>query len=144
MWKNKVAIVVLLSIYLPFSALAQSPDEKKIRESVDLLVSSLNSGDAAAIADLYEIDADRRNGSGEWADGRAQIERMYQQTTQNILKDMSVKFDYKVRFLVPEVALVDGTWTLGENMKGPFTVVMVRRSGTWLIAAGRQGAAFVQ
>jgi len=144
MWKNKIAIVVLLSIVVPFSALAQSPAEKKIRESVDLLFISLNLGDAATIADLYEIDADRRNGTGEWANGRVQIAKMYQQSTQNMPKEMTVKVDYTVRFLVPDVALVDGTWSIGENRTGPFTVVMVNRSGTWLAAAGRQGAAFIQ
>ena len=144
MWKNKIAIVVLFSIVVPFSALAQSPAEKKIRESVDLLFSSFNLGDAATIADLYEIDADRRNGTGEWANGRVQIGKMYQQSTQNMPKEMTVKVDYTVRFLVPDVALVDGTWSVGENRTGPFTVVMVNRSGTWLAAAGRQGAAFIQ
>jgi uncharacterized protein (TIGR02246 family) len=142
MWKNKIAIVVLLSSVMPFSVLAQSDDEKKIRKSVDLLVSSLNSRDATAIANLYEIDADRRNGRGEWASGRAKIGKMYQQAAQAMPKELSVKFDYTVRFVVPDVALVDGTWMAGEYMKGPFTVVMVNRSGTWLIAAGRQGSAF--
>jgi uncharacterized protein (TIGR02246 family) len=144
MWKNKIAIVVLFSIVVPFSALAQSPAEKKIRESMDLLFISLNLGDAATIADLYEIDADRRNGTGEWANGRDQIGKMYQQSRQNMPKEMTVKVDYTVRFLVPDVALVDGTWSVGENRTGPFTVVMVNRSGTWLAAAGRQGAAFIQ
>lgn len=143
MWRDKIRTVVLLSVILPFSALAQSPDEDKIRELVDLLVSSFNSGDAATIAELYEIDADRRDGSGEWARGRAQIERMYHQSVQKIPKGMSVQFEYIIRFLVPDVALVDGTWTMGENRKGPFTVVMVNRSGTWLAAAGRQGPAFI-
>ena len=51
-----------------------------------------------------------------------------------------VRFDYDVRFLRPDVALLDGFYIQPSGARGMFTVVATREAGAWMMAAGRAGS----
>jgi uncharacterized protein (TIGR02246 family) len=139
-------VVALGILYLTKTAVdAQSPgDEAVIRAQVERLVALYNAKDPAGIALLYAPDADRRDGSGTWARGRKELTEMYERAIRSIPTGVTVRFDFTVRFVTPTVALVDGLWFVSTGTRGPFTVVVSKQSGRWLVVAGRQGAAFSQ
>ena len=124
---------------------AQSPtDEAVIRAQLERLVELFNAKDPAGIALLYAPDADRRDDSGTWARGRQELTEMYERAIRRVPTGVTVRFDFTVRFVTPTVALVDGLWFFSTGTRGPFTVVVSKQSGRWLVVAGRQGAAFSQ
>ena len=51
-----------------------------------------------------------------------------------------VQFEYDVRFLRPDVVLIDGYYIQPTGRRGMFTVVATREDGEWRMAAGRAGA----
>ena len=50
------------------------------------------------------------------------------------------RFEYEVRFLRPDVALIDGFYIQPSGTRGMFTVVATKEDGAWRMAAGRAGA----
>ena len=96
--------------------------------------------DAEAVSALYAPDADRIEGTtGTYAKGRTEIAAMYRKVFERLPAGASVRFEYAVRFIRPDVALIDGTYRLSTGLSGPFTLVITNEGGQWLLAAGRQG-----
>lgn len=137
------AVVAMVLTLTPAAALhAQSADESAVRLQIERLVDRFNAKDPQGVANLYEPDADRRDGSGTWARGRSEVLQMYERAIHNVPNGVTIRFDFTIRVVAPGVALVDGNWVSSLGTKGPFTIVALKKSGTWLVAAGRQGAAF--
>ena len=141
---------VLLAVFLSFIALTsfaaaqdQGPEEAAIRDMWYRFEKAFNDTDAKAAAAIYAPDGDRVNSSGVYSKGRKEIEKGYQAIFDRRKGDSSsVPFHAKieVRFLRPDVALLDGTWTGnrgGKKVKGVFTLFVTKEDGVWLIAAGR-------
>ncbi len=137
------AVVVLALIVLSVAMSgAQQTDEAAIRAQIERLADRFNAKDPQGVAMLYEADADRRDGSGTWARGRSAVQQMYDRALRNLPNGVTFHFDFTIRLVAPDIALVDGNWISSRGATGPFTIVASKKSGTWLVAAGRQGAAF--
>jgi uncharacterized protein (TIGR02246 family) len=128
--------------------LANSEDEKAIRDIETKWEDAWNHHDASAIARLAATDADFVNARGVWGKGRDQLEKGQANQQKTNEKDSSWKTtQVEVRFITPDVAAVHVYWVLtGERnqdgqMKQPelgiFTRTDVKRDGKWMIAASQ-------
>ena len=142
-------LMLLLSISIAptiWSASAQQPSEEQaIREMWDRFENFFYEGNSVAIGLIYTEDADRRNGQGEHARGRAEVQQMYEaiflgRSPRQSSEANRTRFDFEVRFLRADVALIDGFYIQATGGRGPFTVVTTKESDGWRMAAGRAGA----
>ena len=117
------------------------PDEAAIREVVRKYVDARELRNAAAIEALFTTDADQQTTSGEWRRGRAQIVPGTLESSKRNPGTRTISVE-SVRFLTPDVAIVDGPYEIGAaDAAGPrrmqTTIVLTRASGAWRIAAIR-------
>jgi uncharacterized protein (TIGR02246 family) len=118
-------------------------EEEAVRDLWERFEHAFNRFDAAEIAGLYAPDADRVNAAGEWARGRNEIRRQYEDELQRRRADPAVrpfKPTIRLRFLRSDVALIDGEWDWvrsGRSVRGQFSVVASKEEGRWSIASGR-------
>ena len=128
---------------------AEESEEQLIRNMVAEAVSRFNNGDARVIRELWDEDADYVGVDGTLTTGRTAIEELL----ANMLKANSGKVTQKatierVRFLAPDIALVDGTWTItgavdaaGKELppiKGRGLELAKKRNGHWRFVATRE------
>jgi uncharacterized protein (TIGR02246 family) len=98
-------------------------------------------GDADGVASLYTIDSDRYTNDGRRGDGRDGVKGLYAEIFAGRVDDPPIKKGYhaelKIRFLRPDVAIVDGISKRTPGRTSYFTIVVTKESGEWLISAGR-------
>ncbi len=103
--------------------------------------------DADGIASLYATDADRLTQDGN-AHGRAAIRAQYvAELAQPGAADAPLAERIAIRFLRPEVALIDGEADYAGDsgvVTYYYTVIVAKREGRWLIAAGRPRGSVVR
>jgi uncharacterized protein (TIGR02246 family) len=116
-------------------------DEAAVREVVRKYVDARELRDAGAIEALFTSDADQQTTSGEWRRGRAQIVPGTLESSKRNPGTRTIRVE-SVRFLTPDVAIVDGPYEIGaadgaapRRMRA--TIVLTRGSGAWRIAAIR-------
>jgi len=145
------SVVMLLSVLLaPAASLAQesASDELDIRRQIEGWEAAWNQGDARAIADFYDEDADRTYAHGITRFGKSQIYDLYQEAfSADLPEDVEQKLSLEilsVRLLTGDVAVVDYAYhTTGIpiapylTVDGRSTVVMVKRDGRWLRSVQR-------
>jgi uncharacterized protein (TIGR02246 family) len=125
----------------------RSADEAAVREVVRSLERLFNQGDADGLGQLYVEDGDRRDAAGRSAKGRRAVRDEYETAFRNrqprrAAEGNQTRWDEgEVRFLRADVAVVDGFYTLPDRRRGPYTLVITREGGRWLIAAARAGTA---
>jgi len=136
-------IFIMTAIAAPTFAQDNATGEKALRDMWSRFEKAFNNGDAKTVAGIYARDGDRVSAAGVYSSGREETRKQYQGIFDRRKADASsVPFhaEIKIRFLRPDVALLDGTWTgqrAGKEVKGTFTVTATKEKGTWLIAAGR-------
>ena len=122
-------------------------DEAAIQKLADDFAAAWQRGDAVAVADLFSEDGDTMVPSGRFA-GREEIRRYYQESFTGMFKDTSLAVTTTtIRFLEPDVALVNGTFEINglkdaagvavEPMKGFYSNVAVKSGGAWRIVSAR-------
>lgn len=123
---------------------ARARDEQAVRGVVADLIAAWNRHDAVGAAAVMTTDVDMVAPPGMYAHGRAQIEADSPGMFATVYKDAheSVTTD-RIRFLRPDVALVDGTFAIvGPNFPGDArglqTVVLMKEHGRWAVAALRR------
>jgi uncharacterized protein (TIGR02246 family) len=88
-------------------------EEQLIRNMVAEAVSRFNNGDASVIRELWDEDADYVGVDGTLTTGRAASEELLGRTLKahfgKITQNATIE---RVRFLAPDIVLVDGTWTI--------------------------------
>jgi uncharacterized protein (TIGR02246 family) len=140
-----ITLPLLLSSSICLSAAQNgSPpatDEVAIRHLVQQYVDAREHQDSAAVEALFTSDADQLVSSGEWRNGRAAVVKGAMASSQRTGGKRSIEVT-SVRFLMPDVAIADGHYTLanmkgGENRNMWTTLVVKRESGAWRIAAIR-------
>jgi uncharacterized protein (TIGR02246 family) len=138
---GQVPIVVLMfSLTITVSEAQANRSEADVRSMVGRLVDAINSRDAVAASKLYAADADRIEATGgTHAKGRQAIAAMYRALFDQVPSETRYRFDYEVRFIRPDVALLDGTATGTSGATAPFTLVVTKEVDGWMVAAGRQG-----
>jgi uncharacterized protein (TIGR02246 family) len=115
--------------------------ETAIRQLVQNYMNARNTKDAEATRRLFTNDADQLVSTGEWRKGIDGLVRGAMVSSQREAGKSSITVE-SVRFLQPDVAIVDGryeTYSAGSNAPRKMwtTLVVERQSGTWKIAAIR-------
>lgn len=122
------------------SRTTMSNDEAAVRAVIQRVVDAMNRRDAEAVSALYTPDADRTDATaGTYAKGRIEIAAMYRKVFERMPPGSTTQVEYRVRFIRPDVALVDGTAHVSTGQSAPFTIVMTNDDGQWRLAAGRAG-----
>ena len=136
-------LAVFLFIATTVSAAAQAPaaaDETAVRDIVRRYTQARELSDPKAIEALFTDDADQYTTSGDWRRGKAQLVKgMLDTSARN--PGMRAITIAAVRFVTPDVAIVDGEYQTGTDARQLWTTLIVRRvAGGWRIAAIRNAA----
>ena len=124
-------------------------DEQIIRRMADQAISRFNKGDLTAFDDFWAQDADYVSVDGRLVTGRDQIRALFRELTKSgagqVQQTSSIE---RIRFLTPELAVVDGLWTVtgardaaGKELppiKGRGLEVVQKRNGRWWFVATRE------
>jgi uncharacterized protein (TIGR02246 family) len=133
-------VISLLVVWPSQSQLADN-EEEAIRAMWHLFEKYYDDSDVDGIASLYAPDSDRFNNDGQRAEGRSDIRAVYAEIIANRALGPPMKKGYhaniSVRFLRPDIAIVDGVSNRTLGVTGYFTLVVTKEDGDWLIAAGR-------
>jgi uncharacterized protein (TIGR02246 family) len=134
---------VLLFIATSVSAAAQAPaaaDETAVRDIVRRYTQARELSDPKAIEALFTDDADQYTTSGDWRRGKAQLVKGMLDTSARNPGVRAITIA-AVRFVTPDVAIVDGEYQTGTDARQLWTTLIVRRvAGGWRIAAIRNAA----
>ena len=140
----RLIITWLLLLFLSAPGMAQSVEDEEaaLRAMWERFEQYYEAGDAQGVASLYAVDADRMNRGGtERAVGRPEILKQYQEALARRASNPDAMRPYHaditIRFLRPDVAILDGISTPRPNIKSYFTVIATKENGKWWIAAGR-------
>ena len=138
----RLGIVVLAWVVAasPLEAQTRAEAEDEVRTMWARFEELYNNGDAEGVAALYALDADRITTAGDIARGRAEIQDQYAAGIGAREADPTIRplrTDLLVRFLQPDLAVLDGTAVWDSQSSIQFTVIAQRANGRWLIVAGR-------
>jgi uncharacterized protein (TIGR02246 family) len=132
----------------PEPAAAPAPtDEELLHQLASDFEVAWGQGDAAAIAAFWTEDGDTVDENGHFQ-GRSAVEDNYRQGFETIYKGTSIAIEMtSVRFLRPDVAVADGTYTItgatgpeGEELpaiNGLWMNVNVKADDKWYIGSSR-------
>jgi uncharacterized protein (TIGR02246 family) len=138
-------LICILYLATAPSALAQSPppnaaDEAAVRDVVRRYTQARELSDPKAIEALFTADADQYTTSGEWRRGMAQLVKGMLDTSARNPGTRAITIA-AVRFVTPDVAIVDGEYKTGTDARQLWTTLTLRREGRgWKIAAIRNMA----
>ena len=138
------ALSLLLVSTLALSTLAAQVVEPSAEAAVRSLIAryadARDARDEAAIAALFTPDADQYTTAGEWRRGRDRVVAGTAESTKQNPGDRRIDIQ-AVRFVTPEVAVVDGRYVIAGSSLERWTTILVRRDGpAWRIAAIRNMA----
>jgi uncharacterized protein (TIGR02246 family) len=122
-------------------ACAFAGDEDDVRAVVAKYVDAREHRDPQATAALFTADADQLVSSGEWRRGRDALVRGAMASSESTGGKRTITVE-SVRFVTPDVALVDGRYELtglagGATRKMWTSLVILRTADGWRIAAIR-------
>jgi len=119
----------------PQSAIGR--DEAAVRDVVRRYTEARELSDPKAIEALFTADADQYTTGGEWRRGVPQLVKgMIETSARN--PGARVIAIAAVRFITPDVAIVDGDYTTGADARRIWTTIAVKRdAGRWRITAIR-------
>ena len=142
-----LAVAVLLGVQ---NASPTSRDETRIRSMVDQALNRLNQGDTTAFDEFWDEDADYVGVTGTLTKGRIQIQALFRQAAGR--SGHQTATIEQVRFITPEIATVDGTWTVtgardpnGQELapiKGRGFEVVQKKNGRWRFVVTREMVIF--
>jgi bifunctional non-homologous end joining protein LigD len=119
---------------------AASKDEAAVRALVERYVNARDARDEKAIEALFTADVDQYTTGGEWRRGRAGVVTGTAESTKQNPGDRSIPVE-SVRFISPDVAIVDGPYVIaGSDLRRWTTIVATRQRDGWRIAAIRNMA----
>ena len=135
-------LVLVLTIVAPLSA--QSPanaaDDAAVREVVRRYTQARELNEPKAIEALFTPDADQYTSSGEWRRGMSALIKGMQETSARNPGIRAINVA-AVRFITPDVAIVDGEYKTGTDARQLWTTLTVKRDARgWRIAAIRNMA----
>ena len=126
--------------------LNRAVEEHALREMWAQFEDHYRQRNATGVANLFAPDGDRINHQGQLAQGRSEVQQQYEAIFRNESDPVSQSRDatLTIRFLRPDVALLDGRWTSNGAsgiIKGVFTVIAMKEHNRWWIVAGRDRGA---
>ena len=153
-----VRTLMVASLFVAAAALAQpnptSPPQKpsgaeaEVREAHKKYQDAWNHHDPAAMAALWAVDADYTEPDGRTVYGRAEVQRILTYEHGSVFKNSELNLAVeRVRFIRPDVAIVDGSYELfnatnprGEPIgrrTGYFVTVLAKNGDSWQVDATR-------
>jgi uncharacterized protein (TIGR02246 family) len=148
-----VAISVCLGLFqvAPPKQQSREEDERTIRNMVDQTIARLNRGDVTAFDDYWDESADYVAVDGRLIKGRAQIQELFRQMIRGSAGQQSGIIE-QIRFITPELATVDGSWTITgardrsgnvlPDLKGRGFELVEKKYGKWRFIATREMVIF--
>jgi uncharacterized protein (TIGR02246 family) len=122
------------------AAATTSKDEAAVRALVEKYVNARDARDEKAIETLFTADVDQYTTAGEWRRGRPRVVTGTAESTKQNPGDRSIPVE-SVRFISPDVAIVDGPYVIaGSDLRRWTTIVVRRERDGWRIAAIRNMA----
>jgi uncharacterized protein (TIGR02246 family) len=132
---------------------ASLDDERTISMMVNQSISRLNKGDVSVIEEFWDENADYIGVDGRRITGRAQIKAFFSELLRLSAGEMEQLATIEsIRFLTPEFAIVDGSWTISgasdeagtefPPLKGRGIEIAQKRDGKWRFVATRQMVIF--
>ena len=147
MRKNLISLGLLAAILLGAPALSgqdrgpTASGEQAVRKAVAAYVEALNKGDLDGLMACLAPDADFIDESGKTTRGRDALRARFKTTLADLKGYKVTGKVYSVKFMRPEVALVDGsleyTAADGTRDSNRFAVVWVKSGDRWLISSAR-------
>jgi len=132
--------LALGSIASAQSAATTASDEAAVRDIVRRYTEARELSDPKAIEALFTADADQYTTSGEWRRGMSQLVKGMLDTSARNPGARAITVA-AVRFVTPDVAIVDGEYRTGTDARLLWTTLTVKRDGAgWRIAAIRNMA----
>jgi uncharacterized protein (TIGR02246 family) len=137
--------ICLLWLALAGSPAAQSPvanasDEDAVRDIVRRYTQARELSDPKAIEALFTADADQYTTSGDWRRGIPRLVSGMLETSARNPGARAIAIA-AVRFVTPDVAIVDGEYKTGADGRQLWTTLIVKREPRgWRIAAIRNMA----
>ena len=124
-------------------------DERTIRIMVDQAISRMNKGDLTVLDDFWDENADYVGVDGRYIAGRAQMKAFFSEILRMSAGGMQqVGTIESIRFLTPELAIVDGSWTISgardeagtelAPLSGRGLEIAQKRDGQWRFVATRE------
>lgn len=116
-------------------------DDSQIRSLVASYMDARNTRDATATERLFTADADQLVSTGEWRKGSAALVKGAMASSHKEAAKSSISIE-SIRFLNPEVAIVDGRYetvsaVTGAARKMWTTLIVTRTDNDWRITAIR-------
>ena len=118
---------------------------------VDQAVARLNKGDISALDDFWDENADYIGVDGTLIKGRPQMQVFFRKMAESS-KGQQVASIEQIRFITPDLAIVDGSWTVagargadGKELppiNGRGFEVVQKRNGKWRFIATREMVVF--
>lgn len=136
-WLTVLVCVLVADAAAAQSQSANATDEAAVRDVVRRYTDARELSDPKAIEALFTSDADQYTTGGEWRRGVPQLVKgMLETSARN--PGPRVIAVAAVRFITPDVAIVDGDYTTGVDARRIWTTITVKReSGRWRITAIR-------
>ena len=119
---------------------AARADDAAVRDIVQRYTQAREANDPKAIEALFTADADQYTSAGEWRRGLpALVKGMLATSASNPgIRAITVQ---AVRFVTPDVAIVDGEYRTGTDTQRLWTTLIVKREAKgWRIAGIRNMA----
>ena len=136
-----ILLVTSLLIVWPLQSQSADNEEDAVRAMWHQFETYFDDSDVDGVASLYASDSDRFTNDGRRAEGRNDIRQVYAEIiARRALGPLITKgyhANISVRFLRPDVAIVDGISKRTPGVTSYFTIVVTKEDGDWLIAAGR-------
>src|SRR5262249_25013090 len=136
-------LATTLLVVPAFSEQGQAPvsGEQAVRKAVDAYVDALNKGGVDGLMACLAPDADFVDEDGKATRGHDALGARFKTLLQDRKGSKVTGKVYTVKFLRPEVALVDGslefTYADGTRDSNRYAVVWVKSGDKWLISSAR-------
>lgn len=146
-------ILTCLAVLLaPVVAGSVNPsDEQSIRNLVSQAINRLNGGDATAVSELWDEDADYVGVDGTLTRGRERIQALFSAMVKSGAGQERATID-QIRFITPDVATVDGSWIVAgardangkvlPPIRGRGFELVRKRGGQWRFVESREMVVF--
>jgi len=136
---KSVWALLIMGLFGAAEVIGASEDELAVRSVLAASTAAFNRHEANLTPNGYSDDFDAVNPAGGRVAGKPDLGNAFQTYLKNARKSETVQ---RIRFIRPDVALVDAEYEFtGTNIrpdpKGLETIVLVKKDGSWVIAALR-------
>jgi uncharacterized protein (TIGR02246 family) len=146
-----VGLLATSLLVLPaFSGQGQAPEngEQAVRKAVAAFLEAMNKGNVEGVMAFWAPDADLIDEDGKPTRGHDALAARFKTFLGNLKGSKVGGKIYSVKFLRPEVAMVDGSFETtsadGERDSNRYAVVWVKSGDKWLISSARDLPAEVE